>query len=239
VADESDLLKMNPVYPAMLTFAERSWKGGGNKGWRTNIDPSAAGDFKQFENRLLQHQQRFFQGKAFPYSRQGSMIWDIITPDGKVMQTIGGTVVLRHFWAPLVQGVLPAPQENTTVYATTKIYCKRDTVMPVWIGFYNISRSVAGNTPAKGKWDDRGSIVQVNDRIIAPPDWKHPGRKGNLEEPLADESYEYRAPVYIPFRAGENTVKITLPVHSFKSSDWNNPVKWMFTFLPLTKNSEQ
>ena len=29
VANEEDILKMNPVYPGMLAFAERSWLGGG------------------------------------------------------------------------------------------------------------------------------------------------------------------------------------------------------------------
>jgi hypothetical protein len=32
VNKDEDILKMNPVYPAMLAFAERSWRGGGHAG---------------------------------------------------------------------------------------------------------------------------------------------------------------------------------------------------------------
>ncbi|NIG55209.1 family 20 glycosylhydrolase [Chitinophaga sp. Cy-1792] len=235
VAAEADLLRMNPVYPAMMAFAERSWRGGGEPGWRTNIERKDLAGFKEFEVRLLKHQQRYFKKIPFPYSRQSDMQWDITTSAGDTAKAIGGTVVLRHFWAPLVQGVLPDPHDSTTVYATTKLYFSKDTIVPVWIGFYNLSRSTASNTPAAGTWDNKGSSVTVNGRVIAPPRWQYAGRKGNSEEPLADEGYEYRAPTNIYFKKGMNTVKITAPVQAFTSADWNNPVKWMFTFLPLTK----
>ena len=56
VANEEDVMKMNPVYPGMLTFAERSWRGGGYAGWTTTIgEPGTerANTFAEFENRLL------------------------------------------------------------------------------------------------------------------------------------------------------------------------------------------
>lgn len=37
VASENDLLRMNPVYPGMLAFAERCWRGGGKSRWVAGI----------------------------------------------------------------------------------------------------------------------------------------------------------------------------------------------------------
>jgi hexosaminidase len=43
---------------------------------------------------------------------------------------------------------------------------------------------------------------------------------------------QYRKPIFIPLRKGWITVLVKLPVGSFTGKDWNDPVKWMFTFLP-------
>jgi hypothetical protein len=75
--------------------------------------------------------------------------------------------------------------------------------------------------------------VWVNGNFIPAPQWKHAGQKGNSELPLADEGYEYRMPTIITLKKGWNTVLIKAPVGSFKGKDWQNPVKWMFTFAPV------
>ena len=51
--------------------------------------------------------------------------------------------------------------------------------------------------------------------------------------PLSDEGYAYRPPTKIFFTKGWNTILIKAPVASFKGVDWQNPVKWMFTFAPI------
>jgi hypothetical protein len=48
---------------------------------------------------------------------------------------------------------------------------------------------------------------------------------------LIDEGYEYREPTKIFLQKGWNTILIKAPVGSFIGSDWQNPVKWMFTFI--------
>jgi hypothetical protein len=58
------------------------------------------------------------------------------------------------------------------------------------------------------------------------------GQKGNSEIPLIDEGYEYRTPTKIKVHKGWNTVLIKAPVASTKS-EWQNPVKWMFTFVEM------
>ena len=70
--------------------------------------------------------------------------------------------------------------------------------------------------------------------MIPTPLWKRPAQKGNLEIPLIDEGYEFREPTMIPLKKGWNTVNIKLPVGSFKGLNWQNPVKWMFTFVPVS-----
>ncbi|WP_202621787.1 family 20 glycosylhydrolase [Pontibacter russatus] len=257
VLKQEDVLQMNPVYPGMLTFAERSWKGGGHPGWITNVQADQTErlqEFREFENRLLDHQELYFEGKPFPYAAQADIKWKLYGPyknkgelstsfapekksfKGKkpAAEAVGGTVVLRHFWHPLVTGVLEKAEENNTWYATTRFWSDVDTTGHFWIGFQNLSRSQNSDTPAKGAWDNKGSAIYLNGKAIAPPAWKRAGQQGNSEIPLLDEGYEYRAPIAVPVKRGWNTVLVKLPVGSFKGRDWHNPVKWMFTFVPVS-----
>ena len=253
VSAESDLTRMNPVYPAMLAFAERSWRGGGETGWTATIGApgtAAAAAFAAFESRLLE-QQKHFAGLSFPYRRQANIVWELygpyenhgdlskrFPPEGQSVDTLmpalkatGGTIILRHWWYPLVCGVLSNPRGNTTWYATTRIWSNEDKTAAFWIGFNDLSRSYATDSPPLGHWDDKGSELWVNDSLIAPPLWQHAGQNGDLGLPLVDEGYAYRRPTLIPLRKGWNTVLVKLPVGAFTGKDWNNPVKWMFTFL--------
>jgi len=145
----------------------------------------------------------------------------------------GSTIVLRHWWAPLIKGAINSPEENTTWYASTRIWSNVDGEQEFWIGFNNFSRSQATNSPPAGQWDNKGSAVWVNGQVVNPPKWKHASQEGNLEIPLVDEGYEYREPTKIYLNKGWNTILIKAPVGSFKGINWNNPVKWMFTFAPL------
>ncbi|SHM84865.1 N-acetyl-beta-hexosaminidase [Chitinophaga jiangningensis] len=240
VATEKDLLTMNPVYPAMLAFAERSWHGGGTDGWKANLDvhdPAMMKEFNDFEKRLLTHQQLYFKGLPFAYQPQQTK-WKLTGTDkrGKVILTLpaqGGTVVLQHFWHPLVKGLLPEGADTLQWTATASFYADQDTLLPVWIGFNNLSRSYFSDSPEAGMWDNKGSNVTVNGLPMAPPQWQHAGHKGKGEFPLTDEGYEYRSPAMVPFHKGANEVVMYLPRPVAKSADWQNPVKWMYTFVPL------
>ena len=79
------------------------------------------------------------------------------------------------------------------------------------------------------------SESQVNQQMIAPPVWKRAGQKGNAEIPLSDEGYEYRAPTMIPLQKGWNKVRIKIPIDQLKGKDWQNPAKYMFTFVPVAQ----
>ena len=253
VEEGFDILRMNPVYSGMLAFSERTWRGGGQSGWISNINDGDVNTFPAFENRLLDHKRIFFKDKPFPYVKQTQMRWRLFgpydnegdlakkfSPETVTAQTewkfykevIGGTIVLRHWWFPLIKAAVDQPKENSTLYAFTKVWSDKDGEQNFWIGFNNLSRSPATDSPPVGAWDNKSSGVWVNGKIIKPPHWQHGGQKGNPETPLVDEDYEYRQPTKIFLNKGWNTVLLKCPVGRFKPKDWQNPVKWMFTFVP-------
>jgi hypothetical protein len=253
VRNEQDLMIMNPVYPAMLAFAERSWRGGGESGWITNTtDPVA---FGEFEERLLRHKRDNFVSMPFPYWKQADIKWKLYGPypnggdlaknflpdttllgHTPVLTATGGTVILRHFWDPLVTGVLPTSKTPTlevdnTWYAATQFWSDADTTARFRIGFNNFSRSYTTDSPQEGTWNNLQSKIYINDEEIAPPKWKQAGVKANLELPLIDEGYEYREPHQVKLKKGWNRVVVKLPVGKFSSTNFGNPVKWMFTVI--------
>jgi hypothetical protein len=257
VAKPIDMFYQSAIYPSLLTFAERIWRGGGQSAWVSNIvdtnSPEYA-EFYKFEQRLLEHKRRYFADRPFPYVKQTGLTWELIGPfdnagdvhreydierniyasdtqAAKVQQ--GGTVILRHWWADVVKGALDEPKENTTWFARTRIWSDEYTQAKFWIGFNDLSRSYMSASPALGTWDDRGSTVRVNGQLIAPPIWKQAGIVGASEIPMIDEGYSFREPTIISLKKGWNEVVIKAPVASFKGKDWQNPVKWMFTFVPV------
>jgi hexosaminidase len=75
----------------------------------------------------------------------------------------------------------------------------------------------------------------VNGGIVPPPIWKRAGQRGNSEIPLIDEGYEYREPTMIELKKGWNDVRIKIPIGKLSGKDWQNPAKYMFTFVPVVR----
>lgn len=250
VATQEDVLNMNPVYPAMLAFAERSWRGGGKPGWISNISDGDETAFAEFESRLLNHQQQTFNSTdargiaySFPYQAQSSLEWklygpfekDADTKDKFVKTVSGGTIILRHWWAPLIKGAIDSIKPNQVWYATTQIWSEENTTKLFWIGFNNLSRSPATDSPPAFAWNELNATVTVNGGIVPPPIWKRAGQKGNSEIPLIDEGYEYREPTMIELKKGWNDIQIKIPIGKLSGKDWQNPSKYMFTFVPVVQ----
>lgn len=261
VSREEDIIRMSPVYPGILTFAERSWVGGGWKNYASDFGLPGSDHYKafaEFENRLCDQQTQYFRDKPFPYTRQSRTEWSLIGPfnnkgntaavfspetignyDSLIrmsqLKVYGGTIWLRHFWSPMIGSHLKDPVENTTWYAVRRIYSAERRQVGFRIGFYDISRSNTTAAPAAGHWDDRNSQVWINGRFIAPPHWRRAGNTPGLEDPLTDEGYAYRDPVMVTLEKGWNTVMVKAPVASFKATNWNSPVKWMFTVMEDVK----
>ncbi|MCJ8165720.1 hypothetical protein MKJ04_12780 [Pontibacter sp. E15-1] len=82
--------------------------------------------------------------------------------------------------------------------------------------------------------NDRGSNIYLNGQLI-PPSLEAHRTEAKFIPFLFDEGYEFRPPVAAPVKKGWHTVLVTLPVGSLKRQDWQNPVKWMSTLLPLCK----
>ncbi len=255
VAQASDVLTMNPVYPGLLTFAERSWRGGGKEGWIANPSDGNLNDFVNYEKRLIEHRDLYFNDKPFPYVPQSQQTWRLFGPfnnEGEVTKSFsieskllsdavvketkqvqGGTIVMRHWWWPWIAGAIDAPAENTTWYAQTKIWSDHERQAKFWIGFYNLSRSPATETPPLHAWDYRGSTIWLNAQLIEPPSWKRAGLAGHSEIPLIDEGYEYRTPTVLTLKKGWNTVVVKTPIASFKARNGQTPTKWMFSFVEV------
>ncbi len=252
VGHQDDIIKMNGFYPSALAFAERAWIGGGYKEPTALIPVDNSlrfHEFVAFEKRLIRHRDCFFQGEHFPYIRQTDIVWNITRPqpnEGDLAKTFaietaegnapeqgvskarGATVWLRHMWHPLMQGVLPEAQPNHTAYAYTYVFSPQKQQVGMWISFHNPGRANDDDTPKTGQWDYKQSKIWVNDKEIAPPQWLYPGRKGDMEVPLVDESYEWRPATQVNLEKGWNKVLIKLPIGKFKSSH-TAQVKWMFT----------
>ena len=256
VGAPEDAIIANAAYPAMLAFAERTWRGGGIKGFTSNIpaEQTRRNDFVNFENRLLAIKNRFLKTHVFTYTPQAHIKWELFGPyDNKgdenaifpiennfirpvekpFLTTTGGTIILKHFWHPLIGGLLKDPKENSTIYARTRIWSDKARTGKFWISFNNISRSPATDAPPAGKWNFNNGKVWVNKNLIDPPQWKYAGEKGDPERPLVDEDYAYRIPTLIKLKKGWNEVWVKVPVTTFKGKDWQNPVKWMFTFAEV------
>ncbi len=82
-AREEDIMLMNSVYPQMLAFAERTWRGGGRP--ELDVGMGAPGSeahraFAEFEDRLLAHGAERFGGRPFPYVRRAHVPWTLIGP---------------------------------------------------------------------------------------------------------------------------------------------------------------
>lgn len=252
-ADQIELL--NGFYPLMLTLAERTWRGGGYPLDKAGVVLVDARGFAEFEQRLLAHKHRYFQGLIFPYVGQRHQIWRILQPfpnGGKVsaqfppeqsqfnfpaVDATGATIYLRHTWGPnLVRAYLDNPQPNHTVYAYTYVYSPKQQSVGAWIDFHNYGRSEKDASPPEGQWDYKGSRVWLNDVEISPPAWSNAGiHPTGYEEPYRDEPYELRPPVPIQLKKGWNKVLLKLPVGAF-STPHIRLVKWLFTCTFVQRN---
>jgi hypothetical protein len=259
VDEERNILLQNSVYPFMLTYSEAIWRGvksTGDKYW-AQLPPVNSPEYqayKEFENRLVVHRNKYFQGKEFPFVKNSHIPWKTIGPfnhngdfeqtfepekeikdsyiiDGKNYQwnepdLYGGTVHLKHFFR------FPSPiqEKEGTVYALNYIFAEKEQEVDFWIGFQNWSRSGGrrgGPTADIGEWHYTKPKIWVNDNEIQPPKWKQPGLGSNTPEiPFVDEDYYYRKPTKIQLQKGWNKFLLKIP-------QGGNSWKWMFTCVPV------
>ncbi|SIS96099.1 family 20 glycosylhydrolase [Belliella pelovolcani] len=103
------IIRENNFYPAMLTFAERLWQGGG-EGYFDEIgvllpQPSTPAweSFADFEDRLLWQRDHQFENSDFPYYKQRDMEWLVLPP----LANQGNLDLEFDFEADLKKGQVP------------------------------------------------------------------------------------------------------------------------------------
>ncbi|WP_344980046.1 beta-N-acetylhexosaminidase [Compostibacter hankyongensis] len=264
MAREEDHLIQNAVYPDMLAFGERSWKGGGYPGTVLSIGPDTsarAKEFKAFEQRLLAHKKAYFSKLPFPYAGQTRLRWKLFGPfenngntgasfwpeyadstpldSAASVRATGATLWLwYHNNDHNYESWIPEPRQHTTWYAYTRLWSSSDTTIRMWIGFRNLLRSLARETPEAGTWDEKQSNIRINGKIIPPPAWKYPGRQlhKDLELPLTDENYYFRPPAFVSLKKGWNTILVKLPLLMPESFEpWQR--RCMFTVIPVHREA--
>ena len=259
VNEAYDILVQNPVYPGIVTYAETSWTG-----QKTDIGENYLAklpekgselfnEFSAFEDRMIEHRDKYFAGKPFPYVKQTNTEWKVLGPianggdidaafsvEDTLQETyqidtatytwqgpfVGGTIQLTHYFG------YPSyfPREEGTYYAYTQIWSPEEQTVGAWIGFHDWSRSGGrrgGPFPQNGEWHNTHPEAWLNGELIAAPDWNNPGLAANTDEiPFTDENYFFRKPASIHLKKGWNTVLLKIPV---KKETW----KRMFTFVPV------
>ena len=171
VENERNLIKQNPVYPAMLVYSDAVWKGKKNyngKEYWAQLPPkgtSAYQDYRNFEEKLIAHRDLFFQAKEFPYLKHAHIPWKIIGPFNH-----GGNTSVSFPVENIIQdeykingkkyqwrsedihgGTVhlkhffgfpsPVKEKKGTVYAMTRIWSPKKQDIDFWISFQGWSRS--------------------------------------------------------------------------------------------------
>ncbi len=245
VADQKEVYLNNPVYPGLLTYAWATWTAdvlGAPAEYMVTLPPGdtdAADYFNIFEDYLLDHKNRFFEHKSFPYLRQNDRSWKLYGPidqpmtdigpidkwiseGGEFLQGRGNTIIIRDRFQQ--GGYFPGIQKGETVVAKTSVFSEDKREVLAWIAFETPLRAnrTYGGIPEKGNWDVQGGKIWVNGEALPAPEWENPGwhpskiegwgSKQDQEVSWAQEElYWRREPYKLSLEKGMNEVTITIP----------------------------
>ena len=169
VGEERDILRQNPIYPAIVFYSDAIWRGRQRNQLEYWAKLPMIGDpdlerFKDFETKVLAHKDLFFKGKEFPYIKQTEISWKVIGPfDHKGDFTTAFPMEKKlkksyrvngksYAWEDAPTGAtvhlkhffgFPAltDEKAGTYYAYTRIYSPDAREQPFWIGFHGWSRA--------------------------------------------------------------------------------------------------
>lgn len=263
VAQKEKIFTQNPVWPGVLAFAERYWKGGiTSEEEYINLAPTqqteAYDKLAEFETRMVDHRNRFFANEPFLWFANLSMNWMLSNPisikdqhkikeirsrlnKGEVPSELtwskqaGASVDLKAYTQKL--GV--KSPDSVTVFAYTYIFSPKAQTLPCWIGFETKARSnrVSTGMPQQGEWDPNGGDLFINGVQVTPPNWENPGGFRYLKHTWHDPANE------IPLE-DEELFWTRKPSEIKLKKGWNlvvldapityKDVMWQFTFLPLS-----
>lgn len=202
VDDKRRIDAQNGVRPALIAFAENTWRGRPEfpKSYADRLPPRgtpAFAEYAAFETAVIAHRDLFFPESPFPFVRETHLAWTLAGPylpdkDGAApapsTEEILGTPETSPRLGPLRRevtgGVILPPGElrssapGACVYATTFVKCDRARDMLVQIGFEAPTRSnrQSGGIPPAGRWSPFDAEVLVNGVPAPAPAWENAGR---------------------------------------------------------------
>ncbi len=258
--------RQNPMWPGIMTFAERSWKGSSidatfYKGVLPPRDSEAFQAFELFEQRL--EKLGIGLGRPFPYWPQCGVSWRVTDPvpvkDGSKVEAMrrlivsgelspltkqadGGYLALKTRVDPC--GIFAKESPGVTVWCRTELESPADGIQYVVIGFDAPARSNrrCSGIPRNGEWSSFGSRIWVNGQEIKGPNWQMPGSRGYRENTW------FRPPNELPFTDEEfwwTREPVAIPVK--KGTNMiviENPFtvpqqNWTVTFIPVRKSGDK
>lgn len=169
IAAQMDIYTQTPVYPVLVTYADRIWRGvekNREDCWAKlpSVTDPAFEEFAAFEEDLIVHRDRFFKTLSFPYVKQTGMPWRLIGPfdhkgnpqtvfpvekaiqdeytvDGRTFRWIDARGGTIHINHFFrFEGYFPSTNSGTA-YGLSYIYSDVDRNVDFWIGFNGYSRS--------------------------------------------------------------------------------------------------
>lgn len=246
--------------PAVVFYSDMMWNGNAKakNEYAVKLPSPGGADFQRartMEDVVIAHRDKVVPtlGLPFSYVRQTQMRWRISDREGK---TVARDVAQASIMISDCGAHRLVPENSylmeTSGLATveTWIECPTGRTVGAWIGFTRFGRSGGRRhgTPRLGEWGRSPGIkVEINDRIVQPPDWRNPGLKFvscHPEEPTSDniaeteftnEEYFMREPTPAWLDAGWNHVKLTVPKHI--GDQWN--YYWTATFVPVSLGAER
>ncbi|EKF55276.1 beta-N-acetylhexosaminidase [Galbibacter marinus] len=256
-----DIIKINPLYPSLLTYAWKTWTDDvseASRDYLTKIPPYNSPEhtyFDAFEDYLMVHKKRYFKELPFQYTAQAQAQWKLVGPfkDSITVSPIelqqafensdslrlatGNTIYIRDRFK--LGGYFPAAKPGEVYYAMTNIYSETERLMPALIGFetpYRANRAYNG-IPKAGQWDANGGTFWINGEQLPSPNWINPGWK-----PQVTEGWGNKQDQEIAWEDEElywTREPVSIPLKKgwntviFKVPGKNGYQNWMFTFAPL------
>ena len=199
--DVHQIERQNPMWPCLLTFAERSWKGGNIDASRDYMnalpprDTEAFRAFELFEKRL--ETLGLSLNRPFQYWSQAQIVWKTTVPmptkDANSVEATrrrilsgddslftkearGGYLAMKTRADGC--GLWPEAQPGVVVWAQTEWTSEQDGVLYAFIGFDAPARSDrrCSGIPARGTWSNFNTKIWINGKSLEPPQWKEPGK---------------------------------------------------------------
>ena len=243
VEESEDVVRDNALFPSILLFSDMLWRG--NDVHATNLvfappAPGRAGFARMvdLERRALAQRDTVLFGFPHPLQlvRQTHMRWRLADTSGRILaeNVPCGTVYVR---SPRYDWGYPTglASPTGTVVLTTEFVSPtaRDAGAFIELSEYHRSGARSCGLPKRGMWNRHGATVKLNGEPIPPPEWNHPGAKGDdlKDVPWTDECAWIRRPTPIRIRKGFNRVEITLPK---TDAEWY----WSASFLPVSGTRE-